>query len=208
MRFIQFFLVGVLSALAPAMAMADEGEQQLLREVNDELVVTEREGGSVRIEWIDPDSFSDIRRSNGFPNSKKYRNHIFTELHEQFEELVEKLPDNHSMVVQVTNLDLAGDTRVGGTVLYGQIDVSRFGAGGLNDVRIMRQIDIPRMTISYQIIDATGDVVMQEQEVNVKDFNYLQSGIGNRASRPFYYEKRMLTKWFRKEFDELKKADA
>ena len=100
------------------------------------------------------------------------------------------------MTIVVDNLDLAGDTRTAGV---------KFGSG-LSDVRIMRQIDIPRMSFSYEVKDVSGKVV-SSQSLKLKDMNYLQGASRLRSSEPLFYETRMLTKWFKKEFKNVLQAD-
>lgn len=175
-------------------SFADESD--VLTVVNDDLVVTESMEGALTINWEKPRSYTDVRRSNGNPNSKKYRHRVFKNIHGTFEELVGKLPDGFSMNVVVDNLDLAGDTRTAGV---------KFGSG-LSDVRIMRQIDIPRMSFSYEVKDDSGEVV-SSQSLNLKDMNYLQGASRMRSSEPLFYETRMLTKWFKKEFKNVLQAD-
>lgn len=169
----------------------------ILTEVNDELVVTESKQGALTINWEKPRDYTDVRRSNGNANSKKYRHSVFKRIHSTFEDLIETLPQNYTMQLVVTNLDLAGDTRANGMMI----------GSGLEDVRVMRQIDIPRISFSYEIKDASGELVSGES-VDLKDMNYLQGASRINSSKPLFYEQRMLSKWFKREFKDVTLADS
>ncbi|MEM0911224.1 MAG: DUF3016 domain-containing protein [Pseudomonadota bacterium] len=197
-----FLYISLLALAIAAMLPNDAIASDVLNEVNDELVVTESMEGALKINWEKPRSFSDVRRSNGNPNSKKYRHSVFKRIHGTFEDLVSTLPEGYSMRLNVTDLDLAGDTRTAGFAL----GLHRIGnSSSLHDVRVLRQIDVPRINFSYEIEDESGEVVLAES-VNLKDLNYLQGASRINSSKPLFYEKRMLTRWFKREFKEVTQA--
>jgi Protein of unknown function (DUF3016) len=91
------------------------------------------------------------------------------------------LPADQVLTIEVLQLDLAG------TVRGSQVRVLSGGA------------DWPRMVVRYTL-EAPGrpDVVAEER---VADMNYLRSGMTAYGdSEPLFYEKRMLTRWFRERF--------
>jgi hypothetical protein len=86
----------------------------------------------------------------------------------------------------VTNLDLAGEVWPASFV--------GFGSGGSN-VRLIKSIDIPRMTFSYQLLGHTGEVLQQGEE-KLKDMSFQDRANRFFDSEPLRYEKNMLRKWF------------
>jgi hypothetical protein len=91
------------------------------------------------------------------------------------------LPPDQVLNIQVLQLDLAG------TVRGSQVRVLSGGA------------DWPRMVVRYTLqVPGRPDVVAEER---VADMNYLRSGMTAYGdSEPLFYEKRMLTRWFRERF--------
>lgn len=146
----------------------------------------------VVIEWVEPKKFRDTRSSTG--SSAKHREHIFNQLEEHLSELAETLPKGQSLKLSVTDLDLAGRVEPGS--FTGLVNT-------MNDVRIVRQIDIPRMKFNYELLDASGNII-QSDEVKLKDMNFLSGVTIRHRERPFAYEKRMITKWFEQNLVESK----
>ena len=67
--------------------------------------------------------------------------------------------------------------------------------------RVIKDIDIPRINFSYQLVDNSGDV-LQEAEVKLKDMSFLSGSSNFYKSDRLRYEKAMLQRWFKKEFQE------
>jgi hypothetical protein len=145
----------------------------------------------VQVEWVNPKKFTDMRERNF--SSERFRKHVFAKLEEHLSELAEALPEGQSLKLTVTDVDLAGRVEPG--TFSGLIATHE-------NIRIMRDIDIPRMKFAYSLVDAQGKVLKQE-EVNLKDMNYLQRMRSNSSNRPFVYEKRMLTRWFNDSFETI-----
>lgn len=151
-----------------------------------EIYMTDNELKRVSVKWIDPSSFRDIRPAN--QSRLKYRNHVFTNIEEHFDKLAEDLPEGQTLEVSVTNVDLAG-----------RVEPGRFLGltNNLNDVRVMTNIDVPRISFEYAILDSNGNKIKSE-EVELKDMSYLMHGTRSFSARDaFGYEKRMITKWFK-----------
>ncbi|MFC4700436.1 DUF3016 domain-containing protein [Glaciecola siphonariae] len=146
----------------------------------------------LKIEFVEPKSFTDIRPSN--QSRAKFREHVLKTMQDYFDELAQTLPEGQVLAVTVEDIDLAGDTRsprvpIGSTMF---------------DVRVMEDIYFPRIKFSFVLTDANGEQ-LQADQVNLKDMSYL-----NRAGRirnntdAFPYEKNMLEKWFK---DTFKQSD-
>ena len=67
------------------------------------------------------------------------------------------------------------------------------------DVRIIRDIYPPRMTVKFRELDANGQVVA-EGERKLTDPGFLASGGMLNDTDPLRYEKRMIDSWIRREF--------
>lgn len=152
---------------------------------NIELIDNERNFERVNVQWVNPKKFTDIRPSN--ESRARFRQHVFGQLEDHFEELSMELPQGQSLEIQVTNLDLAGRVETGAFVGF---------SSGIDDIRIMRNIDIPRIEFNYKLVGENGDVIKNET-VKLKDMSYLFHANHAFVSREaFGYEKRMLTDWF------------
>lgn len=138
----------------------------------------------IEIVWENPEKFTDTRSAN--MSASKHREHIFEQLEAHMVKLSDTLPDGQVLRVKVTNLDLAG-----------RVEPGRFTGlvNTMDDIRIIREIDIPRITFSYELFSAEGEL-LKEENVKLKDMNFMRGPSFRPKDAPFAYEKRMLTEWF------------
>lgn len=183
-------LIGICIGLLASMPVVATENEDTGKNESNEIYTSDNTYERVNIKWIKPKSFTDVK--NASFSSSKYRKHVFKQLEKHFDKLSQTLPLGQSLVINVTDLDLAGRVEPGG--------YSGF-SGGLDDVRIMRTIDIPRIKFEYQLVDTAGKLIKSEQ-INLKDMNYLDTGYSVKRNRPFAYEKKMLSKWFKKNFEQ------
>jgi hypothetical protein len=143
----------------------------------------------VEIEWDKPEKYRDVRPSN--ESRKKFREATFERINEYMNELALALPDNKKLVMKVSDLDLAG-----------QVLPASFVGLGLSgsDVRVVKNIDIPRINFSYQLLSHSGEV-LQQAEVKLKDMSFLDRSNHLFRNETLRYEKGMLKRWFTQEFD-------
>jgi hypothetical protein len=142
----------------------------------------------VEIEWDKPEEYRDVRPSN--ESRKKFREATFEHLNEYMNKLASALPEDQKLLMKVSDLDLAGQVW----------PISYLGLGhGGSDVRIVKNIDIPRINFSYQLLTQSGQVVKQA-EVKLKDMSFLDRSNRSFKSDSLRYEKNMLQRWFKKEF--------
>ena len=135
------------------------------------------------VTWTDYKSYRDIDPGN--EGRKQFRERTFKDLEKHFAKLASNLPEDHRLKIDVTDVDLAGDTN----------------AAGINRTRIIKQLYSPRMNFSYQLLNAEGEVVKSE-EVVVRDMNFMSGRLKYRnTSLP--YEKKMLDDWFESTFKAL-----
>lgn len=145
----------------------------------------------VEIEWDKPEKYRDVRPSN--ESRKRFRESTFEHIHEYMNKLALALPENKKLLMTVSDLDLAGQVW--------PASFAGFGQSG-SDVRIIKHIDIPRMNFSYQLVDQTGEV-LQQADVKLKDMSFFDRSGHFFRNEPLRYEKNMLKRWFKKEFDSL-----
>lgn len=143
----------------------------------------------VEIVWDKPEKYRDVKPSN--ESRKKFREATFERLDKYLNKLATALPDDKKLLMQVSDLDLAGQVWPASFVGMGHSS---------SDVRVIKDIDIPRMTFSYQLLDKSGQVV-QQASVNLKDMAFLNRSNHLFKSEPLRYEKNMLKNWFEQEFE-------
>ncbi len=127
--------------------------------------------------WTDYEKYRDIRSGN--ENRKSFRERTFKNLEKHFTKLAENLPEGQVLKIEVTDVDLAGDTHV----------------GGINRYRIVKDIYFPRMNFSYQLVEADGSEVVNA-EIVLKDMNFLRGNSLKYRNDSLGYEKKMLDDWF------------
>jgi hypothetical protein len=145
----------------------------------------------VEISWQNPEKFSDVRPTS--ESRSTFSERTFKQLNEYITELAEDLPIGQKLIMNVTNLDLAGDV----------MPASFAGLGhSSSDVRVIKSIHIPRMSFSYQLLASDG-AVLQEKDVKLKDMSFLNSHNRFFSNESLRYEKSMLAEWFKGEFPKL-----
>lgn len=143
----------------------------------------------VEIEWDKPEKYRDVKPSN--ESRKSFREATFERINKYMNELALAFPDNKKLLMKVSDLDLAGEVWPASFVGLGHSS---------SDVRVIKNIDIPRINFSYQLLDESGQV-LQEAEVKLKDMSFLDRSNRSFQSEPLRYEKNMLKRWFNEEFD-------
>ena len=144
------------------------------------------QAAEVKITWEEPESYSDVRPTN--ESRKRFRERTLQELASHIAELASSLPESQVLSMTVTNVDLAG--QVWPSQFVG------FGSGAGSDVRIIKRIDIPRMTFSYTLASEDGKVILSAKDVKLKDMDFMESNIRRNRTESLSYEKAMLNDWF------------
>ncbi|MEI6893533.1 MAG: DUF3016 domain-containing protein [Colwellia sp.] len=139
---------------------------------------------SSEVIWTDYESYRDIRE--GSMTKKKFREHLFKTIEQHIASLAAKLPEDRTLKINVTDVDLAGNINI----------------GGIHSIRIIKQMYPPRINLSYQLIDANDNVIKSDEDVVVRDMNFMTSVPLKYRQKSFGYEKRMLDKWFKDTFTE------
>jgi len=136
---------------------------------------------TTEIKWTNPDDYRDVDAGDG--HRGKFKAKVFADFEEHFTELAEKLPKGQTLVIDVKDVDLAGDVN----------------HGGMNRIRVVKEIFFPRIKFSYQVIDANKSVITSG-DVNLKDMGFMMGTSLRYNHDSLAYEKKMLDKWFEDTF--------
>jgi len=141
------------------------------------------EQGAVSVSWTDPAQFSEIRYSKNRWEAK--RGDWVRQLAEHLRKSAsERLPAGERLDVVITDIRRAGD-------------YEPWHGGSAQDIRFMREIYPPRITLNFRRYDASGRVVA-EGERKLVDSMYLSS-TGTTDSDLLRYEKQLLDDWLRRD---------
>jgi hypothetical protein len=146
------------------------------------LAAAEPASAPVSVSFHESEKFTDARSHFGGGTDEHYLKIITKH--------VEKLAERHlapgqRLEVTFTDIDLAGD----------------FVPGNPNtqDVRIIREIFIPRQKLSFRVLDAEGRV-LKEGERRLSDLNFMNNPTIISRNEPLFYDKELLADWMRREF--------
>ena len=142
------------------------------------------QAGQVDVTWVNPESYSDVEAT--YSTSARFRERVLSDLEEQFTKSGEKLPTDQTLSVTVTDVDLAG---------Y----VDYFHPFAPFGVRLIRNVDFPRIKLDYELRDANGEVISSGTD-NLSDLNFRFPTFATRLRNPLDYEKRMIDRWYRENF--------
>lgn len=145
------------------------------------------QAAQVEVKWTNPDKYTDIKAGEG--HRKKFQEQTFKTLEEHFAKMAEMLPEQQKLLVDVTNLDLAGDVNY-----------------TMKRIRIIKDIFTPRMKFNYQLLNADNTVVKSE-DVSLNDMGFMMSNSLKYRSKSLSYEKKMLDDWFRNTFEDSLKSN-
>ena len=142
------------------------------------------EAAQVDVTWVNPESFSDVEAS--WSTQARFRDRVMTDLEAQFRKSGERLPADQTLFVSVLDVDLAG---------Y----VDYFQPGAPFGVRLIRDIDFPRIKLDYELRDADGMVVTSGSS-KLADLGFHFPTFATRLRNPLDYEKHMIDQWYAKNF--------
>jgi hypothetical protein len=137
---------------------------------------------NVTVSFNEPEKFTDAgSRYNSGPDQgylDELAQHVKNEAASQ-------LAPGQKLEVTFTDIDLAGEFNPANSRAM--------------DVRIIKDIYLPRLTLSFKLRDADGKVI-KEGERKLTDLNFMNGlGVVGR-NQPLYYDKGLLTNWVKKEF--------
>lgn len=134
-----------------------------------------RAAGQVEVSYVKPDDFSDAGR--GVID----RERTMAGLTQYLQQLGKRLPDGQTLRLEVTDIDLAGETYPGRWI---------------SDLRVLRGgADWPRLSLRYTLLD--GGRALKAGDARLSDPAYMFSHRSQVAvDSELGYEKRMLKQWF------------
>ena len=134
--------------------------------------------GLATVTLIKPRDFSDIKTGNSGTQSN-FEQSVAKKLAEA---LADHFKDKDVTIdITFTDIDLAGETRF-----------------NTHEIRVLKDIYIPRMSFEYVIKDKAGDVILADT-VDIKDMGYLSRSLfGRKANDLIGYDTRMLIEYFEK----------
>ncbi len=129
-----------------------------------------------------PEKFTDLKDS--VTGTDKGREYYLKLIRNRVAEVAgQSLPAGQQLEMTFTDIDLAGDY------------LPAMASG--HDIRVMKDVYMPRMAFTFKITDADGAVVKEGTET-IRDLNYLSTvGIVGRNDALFY-DLAMLSDWLRK----------
>ena len=132
--------------------------------------------GLATVTLIKPHNFTDIDTGN-FGIQSKFEQRVAKELAEALAGHFKET--DLTIDIKFTDIDLAGETRY-----------------NMREIRVIKDIYIPRMSFEYEIKDTSG-VVKLADTVDIKDMNFLSKRLfGLKANDLIGYDKRMLIEYF------------
>lgn len=136
----------------------------------------------VTVTFEDSDKFTDARSSFGGSTDQHYLDTLSKHLQKAASK---RLAAGQKLEVSIKDIDLAGDFLP--------------GRASTQDVRIVKEIYIPRVKLTFKLLDADGKV-LKEGERSLSDLNFMMNiGIIGR-NEPLFYDKELLSSWVNKEF--------
>lgn len=142
--------------------------------------------GPVAVAWEDPATFQELRFSGNRFEAR--RGDWVTDIAEHIRKrATAALPPDATLEVRITDIQRAGQYEP--------------GQGDWRDsVRIIRDIHAPRITLTFALHDAGGQLMASGDRL-LRDASFLRRG-GMLASEtdPLRYEKRLVDDWVRAEF--------
>lgn len=147
--------------------------------------VTCSQAGQLEMTFTEPDSFTDIR--SGFNSPRYSAEDIAANLEKYLTKLAQRLPDDYKLIINFTDIDLAGD------------------ALGY-DIRVVTERYPPRLAFFYQLLDENSQVILESND-NIRDFAFMSNRSLKHKNSTLGFEKKLLDDWFKNTFKELVKKD-
>ena len=140
---------------------------------------------TVSVTFVQPEKFTDAGHSRGRATERD-----LAVLREDLQQHLQRLADrklgaSDTLQVEVLDIDLAGDFEMNRLTRY-------------SDVRVVRDIASPRITLRYT--GKLGDRVVTGAEEQLSDMNFLWGHNRYSGGDRLRHEKPMLDRWFEKRF--------
>jgi hypothetical protein len=141
------------------------------------------------VAFFEPKNFTDVKDSSmGDYGRTTYLDQIRDHLLEQAKYYV---PENHTLHVTFTDIDMAGD-------------FEPWRGPRFDDIRIVKDIYPPRIALTFRLTDAEGKVV-KEGKRELRDLGFLMKITMGFRDDTVRHEKALLDDWLRSEFPRVRK---
>jgi hypothetical protein len=137
----------------------------------------------LQIEWNNPDHWQDAKATD--INQQRYIERVKEVLGDQFRHEAERLPAGQKLIVSVNDVDLAGE-------------IEYFHRNYPFGLRVIRNVDSPRIDLNYELRDADDHVVKTGEE-KLRDPGFRYITLANYDRNVFRYERALIRDWSRKE---------
>ena len=142
--------------------------------------------GTVSVSWQDPAQFTEILHSSNRTEARRGDWVLQLAMHLR-ERAQKRLPPGERMEVDILDIQRAGNYEPSRATAY-------------SDVRVVRELYPPRMTLAFKRIGADGQVIA-EGERKLSDPGYLIGPVPGLSSDPLRYEKSLIDRWLAQEFE-------
>jgi hypothetical protein len=169
-------LLSTLFALAPVVAT--------------QAAPAEAMAGRVSVNFFEPEKFRDV--GSNYQPSDRDRDHDLAQIREYLVTQASRmLPEGQRLEVTFTDIDRAGEFEPWRGPRY-------------MDVRIIKDIYTPRMSLSFRVTDSDGNVVKEGKRA-LSDLSFNQKLVIDRNDT-YRFEKELLNDWLRAEFPRESKS--
>jgi hypothetical protein len=139
--------------------------------------------GNLTVNFPDSDKYMDCREDFNGPTSQHYLDIIAEHLQRV---TAPRLAEGQKLAITFTDIDLAGDFQPG-------------ARPQMMDVRLIKEIYRPRMTLKFVLTGADGKT-LKEGDRTLMDLNFMVNINITDRNDPLFYDKELLTAWVQKEF--------
>lgn len=153
--------------------------------------------GNVEVEWVDADSYTDIEPEY-LDDAGEFRENLFDRLEGYLERLSERhLEEGTTLKIAVHDWDMAG-----------RIQRQTGAEKGGQPKRHVMDNEYPTMRISYQLVNADGEVHSEGEDVEISGRAIRTEGrsefprLNRRDRQMIGQEARMFNRWFKENFIE------
>lgn len=140
--------------------------------------------------FLEPEKFTDVRERH--LDNEETRNHILTLLKTYLQERAQAhVPEGGKLSVTINDVDLAGD-------------FEPWRGPAAHDVRIVKDIYAPRISLTFQLTNAAGEILKQGTR-KLRNLDFMSNSLGSFINEPYRHEKTLIDDWLRDEFPRSKK---
>jgi len=141
--------------------------------------------GPVKVEYLKPETFIDVKVQN-FKTPPDQNKHLINFKSWLETEAVKHLQPGQSLLISISNIDLAGDYPPG-------------ASAAASNIRVLQDLYPPAMKLSFVLKAADGRVI-NSGDRQLRDMGFLMHNPASTQADDLEYDKAMVKRWLRKEF--------